>query len=177
MMGNSQSKREAHMKQMEEMGVDTEVGFASFYFQGDTLCKCGGCKCHMAGCIVPPWGFGLVESPYEGVHKEVMPGLQQLEPEVNQIVVEFAEKGCGCCYVCDRGYKLDSVKKELTDKGWLAKVNSHLGRHGRIADLHVFTEGSEKPEHLQLRVFKLRNPARQQAMGSTSGVPRPLFMS
>ena len=99
---------------------------------------------------------------------------------MNQIVVEGAEKDCGFCYLCDRTFKLSSVKKALTDKGWLAKVNAHLGQHGRVADLHIFSEsssGQSTLEFLQLRVFKLRESARQQAMDPPAEVPRPLFMS
>ena len=190
-MGNgqsAQSKREADKRYMEEMGADTEVGSAEFYFGGTSMCQCYGCDCaddtpHRWAS--PPWGFGGINNwtpslaNYEGVHKEVMPVLQQLDPEVNQIVVEGAEKDCGWCYLCDRTFKLSSVKKALTDKGWLAKVNAHLGQHGRVADLHIFSRshGQSSLEFLQLRVFKLRESARQQAMDPPAEVPRPLFMS
>ena len=47
--------------------------------------------------------------------------------------VSGADKQCGCLGCA--ALELESAKKELTDKGWLAKVNAVLGRHGLVADL------------------------------------------
>ena len=171
---------------MEEMDVDKGVGFAKFGFGATPLCTFFGCSCDE--CDGPPWDFGIPNT-YEGAHKEVIPGLQQLNLEVNQIVVEGAEQDCGACYLCCRTYELQSVAKVLTDKGWLARVNAHLGQYGRAADLWhdsetIHTAGgmdttgpsSRTLNSLYLRVFKLNNPVRQQAMGPPSEVPRPLHM-
>ena len=88
-----------------------------------------------------------------------------------------------------QGRAADISKKVLTDKGWLARVNAHLGQYGRAADLWhdsetIHTAGgmdttgpsSRTLNSLYLRVFKLNNPVRQQAMGPPSEVPRPLHM-
>jgi len=50
--------------------------------------------------------------------------------------VSGADKQCGCLGCA--ALELESAKKELTDKGWLAKVNAVLVQHGLVADLYAY---------------------------------------
>ena len=80
-------------------------------------------------------------------------GLAPILGKVHGLVEEVIKKN-GCC----GGYAgaLDQAKAALTEKGWLAEVNTHLAQHTLISDLEAFWiyNGQSSTQHLHLRLFK-----------------------
>jgi len=51
---------------------------------------------------------------------------------------------------------MNSLRVVLKDKGWLAKVNAHLGQHGLIADLASNRTGNSQ-RFLDMKIYALGN--------------------
>ena len=75
----------------------------------------------------------------------------ELEPillrEVDAVVQGANKPQKNCDAYCEailccgtRRIDLKSVHADLINKGWLAKVDAVLGRHGMVADLELFTQ-------------------------------------
>jgi len=87
-----------------------------------------------------PLTLSAIRSPTGHIHtgaqwEAARPGLQPLLVNVDAAVAG-ADKQCGCLGCAQP--ELESAKKELTDKGWLGKVNAVLGQHGLVADLSAY---------------------------------------
>jgi hypothetical protein len=83
----------------------------------------------------------------------VRPGIQTLLQEVDGVVNSDPDVGKDCLLGTPL---MNSLRVVLKDKGWLAKVNAHLGQHGLIADLASNRTGNSQ-RFLDMKIYALGN--------------------
>jgi len=64
-------------------------------------------------------------------------------------LVECLPDRAAACLGCPQ-IRLSSARQELIDKGWLAKVNDVLGRHGLVAELEYQFHRRGQGNHFQV---------------------------